>query len=112
MKSPEQYSRFLTGKRRLSLGPARRDSSGKLLPVELGIDLTGRLPLDAERYAVEFQLDRDDPEIEASADGIVLAASLRRYEHDGTLIGETPFVGLPKRMKTERRSVLLEVGPP
>ena len=99
-ESPERYSRFSTGKRRLSLGPARQDGGGNSLPVELGIDLTGRLPLDALTYTLEFRLDQSAfPE----AIGSVLAAHLRRYRPDGQLISEAAFDGFPSAMTKEAR---------
>ncbi len=111
VESPEQYSRFHTGERRLSLGPARQDGAGRPLPVEIGIDLTGRLPLDAERYVLEFHLDSDLAEVETSAEGVILEASLRRYGEDGALEGETAFAGLPRRMRAnEERRATLEVS--
>lgn len=98
----EQYSRFITGERRLTLGPARQDAEGRTLPVELGIDLTGQLPMNAPDYTMEFHLD---PEIDPACNGIVWEAHLRQYRSDGTLLRETAFDGLPQRMQSEKRSV-------
>ena len=98
--SPERYSRFYSGKRRLSLGPARQDAEGRPLPAEIGLDLSRRLPLDAADYTLEFHFAQID---EVPATGSILAASLRRYDPAGTLVSEREFTGLPMPIRPEAR---------
>jgi len=96
-RGPNQHNRFVTGKRRLSLRPARRTAQDRVAPVELGLDLTGQLPLQAANYRLLFRLDqRQHP----TAAGTVLEASLLHYYPDGRLITETAFSGLPKAMSS------------
>jgi hypothetical protein len=101
-ESPERYSRFSTGKRRLSLGPALQDDeTGNILPVEIGIDLTGQLPADAPSYTLEFQVDQS---AYPHAAGTIIEAHLMRYRPDGNLLSETAFAGLPYGMRAEASS--------
>ena len=104
-EGPDQYNRFLTGERRLSLGPARQSGQGQVLPVELGLDLTGQLPLKTANYRLLFHLDRAQ---HPAAAGTVLEASLLRYRSNGALISETVFADLPQAMRSTEQGCLLQ----
>lgn len=81
--SPEKYSRFLTGARRLSLGPFHPQNQ----PLEIGIDLTGKVSLHARTYRLVMSLDTDRY---PHATGIILQAALRRYDPvSGDCLSET-----------------------
>ncbi len=102
---PDQYNRFLTGKHRLSAGPASQDERGHVLPVELGLDLTGQLPLHAASYRLVFHLDQAT---HPNAAGTILEASLLRYGSNGTLLSETAFADLPRAMRLTEHKCLLQ----
>lgn len=90
--SPEQHSRFVTGKRRLATGPLRTGPQKRLEPVEIGLDLTGHLPLNAESYALTYWHALDHPAVA----GTLLKADLRRYDPQGNLISEVSFPDFPR----------------
>lgn len=106
--SPEGYNRFLTGQRRLSLGSLREGTRSESLPVELGLDLTGKLPLAAEFYELEGYLDEGDP-VPGGPEGIIHEVYLRRYDGNGQLEKEWPFSGAPLRLDSERQTLRLHL---
>ncbi len=102
-EGPERHSRFVTGKRRLSMGPGRSARDGTVLPVEMGFDLTGRLPFAAEGYILEFRLESPD---DRPAEATLLEAALLRYGSDGALLEEVPFRDLPQLFSGEIRKAI------
>ena len=109
--SPEKHSRFVTGKRRLANAPLRTDPQKRLKPVEIGLDLTGHLPLNAESYALTHWHALDHPTVA----GTLLKADLRRYDPQGNLISEVGFPDFPRPIgslqETNESSKTVSVSP-
>ncbi len=87
-ESPEKYSGYLLGQARLGTQPARL-IDGESAPIEMGFDLTGRVPIQTKTY--QLLLERAVP----SAQALVVKASICRYLPTGQMLDELSFIDLP-----------------